>query len=103
VAKKEMLSKLKMPAPASKKDPMLDVEAIDLDEVGAPEDMEEAEPLEGKETAGEEAAELSALDDEALIAELKKRGYEVESEKEEGEQGPEEMDMGFAADEEEPA
>lgn len=87
MAKKELLSKMKMPAaPSAKKDPMLDVEELDLDEVGTPEEM----PMEGTESPAEEGAELSHLSDDDLLAELKKRGFEVEGQEVE----PEEMDMG---------
>jgi hypothetical protein len=57
---------LKLPMPPSKSDmPMTE---------------EEIMPAEGSESPEEETTELSAISDEILIEELKKRGYDVEQE-----------------------
>jgi hypothetical protein len=80
--KKENLKAAKMPAPKGKPadDDMLSMEG-----------EEDAEASAGEESPAEEAKELAAMPDEVLLAELKKRGYEVESAEEEqaeGEEGP---------------
>jgi len=81
--RKEMLKAAKMP-PAKKEaeDDMLSMEGME----------DEGEPAEagaGEESPAEEAKELAAMPDEMLLAELKKRGYEVESSEEEAAEGEE--------------
>lgn len=83
--RKESLKSAKMPAPKGEEDDMLSMEGMDE---GAEEP--EAEAGAGEESPEEEAKELAAMPDEVLLAELKKRGYDVETaeeEKAEGEEG----------------
>lgn len=79
--RKEMLKGAKMPpAKGPEKDDMLSMEDL-------PEDEEAAEAGAGEESPEEEAKELAAMPDEVLLAELKRRGYEIEDEKEEAAEG----------------
>jgi len=77
--KKENLKAAKMPAPKGKPadDDMLSMEG-----------EEDAEASAGEESPAEEAKELAAMPDEVLLAELKKRGYEVEGMEEHAAEGP---------------
>lgn len=70
--KKSPLAKLKMPAP--KKDPMLELDEMDMEEESPEEEAAEEEAGEAEEEA---AADLSEVSDDDLIAELEARGMSV--------------------------
>lgn len=87
--RKESLKKAKMPSPKGPKaeDEMLSMEDLPDDEGKEAPEMAEAHG--GEESPEEESKELAAMPDEVLLAELKKRGYDVESSEEEAAEGEE--------------